>query len=294
MRSFPGVRPLLLVSLAALAACSGGLLDGGSRAGTDACDAGPCTVPDSGGNDGAVIEDPITKDPIWGCLGNVPPPAVSDPNTPLEHSRRFVGVLHAPLEGLSVKVCEEYDPACSQPVAGTPRLTDPNGKVDLTLHRGFRGFLDVASPASDPIAALIHLVPIPDEDVAATDRTVTWPTLLTKSDLELMMASPGRPLLPDHGHLFVRTLDCQQEPAERVFLRLEPISAKTVTFYLDSTGNPSITQGMTSAKGVGGAINVPAGSIAVTFSRETGEPIGEQNVIIRPGTITYVSLVPTP
>ncbi|HVH42402.1 MAG TPA: hypothetical protein VM925_08660 [Labilithrix sp.] len=230
----------------------------------------------------------------WGCLGKVPALPAEDPNTPVHHVRRFVGLLDLkPLSEVPVRACVPSGVECLE-LAGSPKATDANGTVDVLLYRGFRGFLDIAAPAKGPdlVPGRIYLGP---DDEASKSGVPPWPSAIpTKSELEFSAASAGKQIRPEYGHLFFLSLDCQHKAAANTVARVEPIAADTFTFYVDSAGTPSLTQAKTSSTGVGAFVNLPVGGISVTFSRDDGTRIGERTVIIRAGAITYLPLAPTP
>ena len=59
-------------------------------------------------------------------------------------------------------------------------------------------------------------------------------------------------------------------------------------------GIPSPTASMTDASGDGGFINLPQGFTTIAATQaSTGRKIGQSNVIVRAGFITYASVKPT-
>ncbi|HVH44678.1 MAG TPA: hypothetical protein VM925_20135 [Labilithrix sp.] len=260
------------------------------------CQVGVCVVPPPVIQDSATIDVPDAPlDPTWGCLGNMPPVPFPDKSTPVHFRARFEGLLtQLPLDALPVKACTLLDLGCAQPVDG-PRDTDAEGVIDMVVHHGFRGYLDIGATEahSDLMPSLLYALPVPNKTVAPQDPPPVW-NLLTKNEFEFAAGSVGKTLNPSFGHLFFAAVDCQGITAVGATLQAETITAETFTYYTDAQGTPSITQARTSQSGNGGFLNLPVGTVTVRLSREDGELIGSHNVIIRAGSITYMLFGPTP
>lgn len=246
-------------------------------------------VVDGGGRDAR--ED----DPVWGCLGNVPPSPTPDPSTPVGFYTRFQGILTASaMVDLPVKACLLSDENCVTPFA--TGATDAQGIAGFQLYEGFRGYLEIAPSASDPnVMPAIHFVqPVPSKAVAVSAERPPALNLVTKTEFAYLSGSVSKEVDPEYGHLFFGAVDCQGLFAAEATLRPDTIGANTFSYYTDSAGTPSLTQGKTTVSGNGGYINLPPGKIHVVLSRVNGQRVGEQDVIIRKGTISYLFIGPSP
>ncbi|MBX3232163.1 MAG: hypothetical protein KIT84_19390 [Labilithrix sp.] len=178
----------------------------------------------------------------WACLGR---------ETPIEpvvvpyrvHLRRLVPP-NPPLVGVPIKACDVFDAACTSPV-DVPARTDETGRLDISLTSGFRGFLEIEAPPTQPdlVPGIIYALPVPDKSAPKNEiRTFSLPT---KSELAALV---GDIVSPDHGHVFVATLDCDEAPLAGVTVQAEPKAPETVAYYLDAVGTPSATQTKTFAR----------------------------------------------
>ncbi|HVH45999.1 MAG TPA: hypothetical protein VM925_26805 [Labilithrix sp.] len=276
------VSPVLLL---ALVGCHTSALDGGTNADAG-CDASSCAQQDGGTDAGGV-------DQAWDCLGSVPPAPNVERRVPVQQSMRLVSWgTGTPLSGLPVKACSQLDVQCGNPFGGTSTQTDTNGRVDLVLYSGFRGYLDFAPSTSTPslLPGIVYFVPIPDKN--ATDGALVSHALLHTADLESIAATGGNPIAAEYGHFAFRAVDCQGNGAAGVTVVAETVTDKTFSVYMDSSGTP-VSTGSTSTDGRGVFVNLPSGSIGMTLMRD-GKRIGMSNVIIRPQSISYSLLVPFP
>ncbi|HVH45429.1 MAG TPA: hypothetical protein VM925_23910 [Labilithrix sp.] len=246
--------------------------------------------------DAGADADAAPVDKTWGCLGNLPELPVEEPDVPVERYLRFSSIISTkPLVGLPVKACLVTDETCAQPYAGTPKETDAAGLLSVTLYSGFRGYFDI-TPAGDYanlMPAIYYVLPIPDKNYAVTADRSPSIALFTKNELEFAVASVGKALKEEYGHLIFGIMDCSPGLVADVVVRAEPISNQTFTFYTDGTGVPSITQSKTSQNGNGGFVNLPAGKVKMRATLESGRFVGERELLIRPGTITYLIFGPT-
>lgn len=88
--------------------------------------------------------------------------------------------------------------------------------------------------------------------------------------------------------------NCQGAPADGVQLLSDRAAADTKTFFLVNglpTGGLTATKGGASG-GQGGFVNLPIGSLAITYRvAATGRILRTQLAITRPGALTYLSFV---
>jgi hypothetical protein len=94
------------------------------------------------------------------------------------------------------------------------------------------------------------------------------------------------------GEVFVIIHDCNDHRLTGVTLALSRTGPETLPFYIIS-GVPNTTVNVTDSEGVGGAVNVPQGSLKITAtSLATTTTVGTADVYIRPGELTYAWIRP--
>lgn len=261
------------------------------------CSASLCTNPLTNqpliGTSGDAASDAPT-DPIWGCLANPRPLPPEEPSAPYQYVTGLVDlVTNERIVGAPVKACKDDDPSCEAPFATT--VSNEEGAVDLQLYSGFRGYLEVGSSDSTPslMPTLIYAQPIPDKHTAKTAITYLR-FLLTTGAFTYVAGSANKTVNPEYGHLFFMATDCRGLASEDLIARVETVTAETSTFYTDSSGTPSLTQAKTTKSGNGGYLNLPVGPLTVKLSRTSGAYVGTAQATIRKGTITSLTLGPTP
>jgi hypothetical protein len=248
------------------------------------CRVGAATASGGGGAGGGAA------DPKWGCLGKVVWDE-EDPTVPVAHSATFRRLFgEAPIVDMKVTACTPLDAECQEPVAsGT---TDDTGRVDLALFKGFGGFMVPEPPASFPEMSPSVVVVSPP---LSGENSLGVPVHLTSIDelgfaAEILEVVPN----PELGHIFGLTMDCTQQPAGGISVKVDTVSAETVTYYLNASGLPSKTAGETSVTGNAGFVNVPPGYVTVTATSAEVGKVGTLTVLVRAGFITFVPVGPSP
>lgn len=260
------------------------------------CAGGECraVTGGAGAGDGA---PPAPEDPVWGCLGNVPPPPAEETVPSVTIRAAFFSLItNAYLPGLSAKACSNLDQACATPVPGTLTQTDDAGVATMQVPHGFRGYIDVV-PSTDALVPVIRpILPVPDTSV--TDETTTFAErspMFTWFDFTALAESVGKKANPEYGHFFFTAVDCSGNNAANAIMLAEAraLTNDTFTYYTDAAGLPSITPRQTTSSGHGGFVNVSPGSATFTLMLDDGRRVGTETVVIRPGTITIVRFRPT-
>lgn len=230
-----------------------------------------------------------TEDLAWGCLGRVVNEN-EDRTMPVDLRFSFMGFLGDPLVDMPVKLCRFIDVGCQSPLGSF--VTDAEGSVLLPLYMGFRGYLDIGPSEAQPdlLPTLLNL-PLLNEQRAKSPHF--FANLGTKQQLTNITQQAEKPADPELGYIGIIASDCQGALAADVTPRLDPMNEEAYSFFFDQNGTPSLTQEKTSSNGNGGFINVAPGVVGLIYEHD-GQRVGEQNVIVRPGTITYVSAEPTP
>lgn len=300
----PRSLALLALPLAALAgaACSLALATDAEQCSNDAdceargftgttCVATVCVAKavDDGGSD-------ASTDPKWGCIGQVDWPAQDKATKVLSRSRVVHAISEKGIADMDVLVCDRFDPDCAAPLGSTK--SDAEGYVTVEVPKYFAGFLELTPPAgSGLIPSIAYVLPPPDADQAADAGIPAGEALHIFADYELggLLSQIGAAADPTLGHLFALTTDCRGKAASGVTLHVGTVSPKTLSYYSDSTGLPSLSLTATSTVGEAGYVNLPTGVASLTtFSNEAGKQMGSYSAVIRAGTVTYIPLPPSP
>jgi hypothetical protein len=244
---------------------------------------------DDGGSD-------ASTDPKWGCIGHVDWPAQDKTIKVLSRSRMVHAISETGIAGIDVKVCDRFDPDCAAPL-GTAK-SDAEGYVTVEVPKYFAGFLELTPPAgSGLIPSLAYVLPPPDADQAADADIPAGEALHIFADYELngLLSQIDATADPTLGHLFALTTDCTGRAAAGVTLHVGTVASKTISYYSDSTGLPSLSLTATSTVGEAGYVNLPTGvATLTTFSNEAGKQMGSYSAVVRKGTVTYIPLPPSP
>lgn len=263
------------------------------------CVAHDCTAP--AGDAGS---DAPTLDPRWACVGNVKFPELSSSQKVAIRERVVRVLVFTPVKDVLMEACGKYDTVvvpptaasyCAQPL--TSGTSDAEGYTSLDVPLGFDGYLAThPSPALPSIVPTLYFrFPPPSASDPPTIRPELGLLVLTNEEFSALVSlvSPN-PIDPQRGHVFLGTYDCQGAAAAGVSFRISAADSATVRFY-DTTGIPSVTAEATSANGRGGFVNVPPGAVTVeAFLTPSNTRFASYTVIVRPGFITYLRVVPTP
>ncbi|HVH41538.1 MAG TPA: hypothetical protein VM925_04320 [Labilithrix sp.] len=284
-----------IVAIAELVACHV-LLEGGSNGArcngpscSDTGDAGDAsTTEGDAGND---------DDATWKCLGGDRPEPKVAPSIAVRYEHHFVRVLdRKPWERLELRACDSFDEYCVQPLAGSATTTDTLGLAVVPLYRGFRGYLDISEPSSDGglLPSLVVVGPVVDRD-----GPIPRVALYSAEDFRYALAALHAVAVyvdgsAPSGHLLFKALDCLRQPAADVVVRVNTLTADTFQYYTDADGVPSIAVEATTSAGTGGVLRLPIGRATLSMTKHDGTLIVETEVPIRAGTMTYVTLGPTP
>jgi len=243
------------------------------------------------GSDAAADAD-AAIDPIWGCLGTVVFPPAAKPKVKI--SIPFYELISKqPVTDILVRPCARLDVSCANPLTA-PVAPDSKGVVTLDVDANFDGYAEILPTFADSglpnyVPSLAFFSPPPADD------TVFAPLLLlTPASLTTLAATAGNAIDPKLGAVFFVAQDCAGKAAAGVAVTTDRTEATTKGFYLIK-GLPSETASATDSAGYGGFINLPTGYVRVNATvHDTGKAIGGTSVLVRPSTITYVYLVPSP
>lgn len=254
----------------------------------------------TGGVDAALadVADAASFDPKWGCLGSIKWGAqdITAPKVLLH--QRYVRLLgEAPVADMTVTACGRLDPACS--VSLGSGKTDADGYLNMLVPKYFEGYLSLDPPATFPtmVPSLDTILPPPekDGDPDASILNNVAAHLTSTGEINALLAQIGTTLDPALSNILGIVIDCQGNPASGVSIRIDVRDKKTVGYYSDDTGTPSITAQETAPRGEAGFLNTPTGPVAVEATiTSLNKRLGRYTVIAKPGHITYLAMVPGP
>lgn len=229
----------------------------------------------------------------WACVGHVQWPAAKALTRALTVG--LIGIVSGqPRVGVQIKMCSAADVACVTPIdqqvtgsGGLARLVDNTGSL-IGKAQGLQGYLDVASPELYP-AILYWGFPL-------TEREGVLGTPLPVFSNEEWAAIPETEHLtidPTRGHIGIVALDCLGNQASGVTFSARGIDDATTLLY--APGLVPNRSGPTDSTGVGFFVNVPVGNVEVSATPiRIGEVASRFSVFVRAGTMTEISLAPTP
>lgn len=229
--------------------------------------------------------EPSGEDPAWGCLGRVEWPA--PPTRLVVLSLPLLDLVTGDaLPGVTARACSKLDADCDHPLT-TDSVSDGAGIVVLTVEAGFDGYIELRSAATQP--ALFFLYP----PVVADLQAPALP-LFRVDDFQSVAQASGNPPIADYGHVFVGARDCQGSPAAGVSLSGFDLGPLVSLFYLVD-GLPVAAATATDSSGRAGFVNVaPSTVVVVGTLAASGQRVGEVSLRVRPGEISYSSMVPSP
>ena len=218
----------------------------------------------------------------WDCVGKVTNPLPKGPQVALDVS---VSTGQAALGGVTVLACNLG--SCATPLAnGT---TDATGHVVLTLPLGaggFTGYLALSAAGYEPEQFFFAYR-------LSEVRSDLQLYMFTSATLAGLVGAAGVTLDPARGVVIVGTGDCDFQAAQGVAVQATGTDGQTKVLYLLANQILSATATVTDAPGVAFLVNVPAGTIGLTAEPGAiGRTSSQGSVLVSPGTVSYVSLVP--
>lgn len=232
-------------------------------------------------------------DPMWGCLGNVKPPSFPQPMVNVSVPLIDL-VTQKPVTKMDAKVCSKTDVTCSMPMGPT---VQPNaqGILAFMLPAGFDGYVDMKSTMIDDAGMPAYLPSLIFFNPPLTvDLIYLTIPLVSPQALGLLAAQFGNQIDPMMGGPFAAIADCQGKPAAGASITIDKEVDASRTFYFVN-GLPTESVNQTDKTGYSGFINIPTGIRNMTaFVADSGKQIGRVSVLVRPSTLTYTVLPPTP
>jgi hypothetical protein len=235
--------------------------------------------------DAVCVQSVCQPNPAWSCLGDVTWPQPPPRKASIVFRLRDL-VTDAPVAGVTGRVCNKLDFDCARPLAGG-LVSDGSGTIVFELDAGFDGFVEFGPLGRMPSVYFFY-------PPVTGDREFPSLPLMAERELSFFASQGGRPISPDRGHLMLGSYDCLYRPADGVTLSSDDADQATAPFYLVKKV-PSFTVEATDSSGRGGMINLRPGSVSVTGSLASDQRrIATVGVFVRPGTITYTTLLPAP
>jgi hypothetical protein len=242
---------------------------GGEFAGT-ICKASVCVEPPEAGP---------PPDPKWGCIGSIEP---LEPGKMDTLGTQVVDLLSGQVpQGISLKLCNKYDPACASPL-GTPALS-ADGHISVTVPSDMEVYVEITGGKYIP--TLLFL----DHRAEATNPQ----ELLVPMDTVTALADQvGVPYDVSKGILLVRTTDCTLKATGGASISIFPAGTATRFYTIDNLPTPNASQ--TDSQGNAGYLNVAPGNPTVTGTVGAGgKTYGELTTLIRAGYMTALIVPPT-
>jgi hypothetical protein len=187
------------------------------------------------------------------------------------------------LSGVSVRPCALLDPGCLE--APAPVLTDDAGRAEFHLTGDFAGFFDIRR--SDLVPATLY-----PGHFLASQSMVSFPAYgITPAGAQGLAAATRTPLNlsgdSGMGTALVTIYDCQDHQAAGVSYSYDNLGPHGVPFYFTG-GLPDTSVTETDAYGLGGAANVPVGTMKVTARLvDTTTVLGSASFGVRAGSLTF-------
>lgn len=245
-----------------------------------------------------VAPEAAPVDPQWGCLGTVKWGTQDIEAPKVLFRQRFVRFLgESPVTQMNVVACGRLDPDCTVPL-GTA-TTDDAGYLNLMVPKFFEGYLSLSPPPtfSTMVPSLVAVIAPPERDadpnlVIAGNLSAH---LTSTGEVNALLQAVGASLDPALSNILGLVTDCQGKPASGVSLRIEVRDKKTVGYYTDYTGTPSVTAQETADRGEGGFLNTPTGPVTIEATvTALNKKVGRYTVTTKAGHITYVPMSPGP
>lgn len=244
----------------------------------------------------------------YSCVGHV---SASLPETsdPLQWTFVISGLKTGinPVPGAEVKLCEEFDILCENPI--DTQISDDEGRVHFNLPvelgsggpdrpplGGWSGNLAVTHPSDEWLPARYQ--PTPPITAPSETRTIaTVHNSVTSLTNILIQGEGSQPIdLEEKGALSGVANDCVDEVAKGAYLIAESIANPNAEFVYVYNRNSTPTTRVDSVgpEGLFLIANIPEGLTRVRMFDASDRLIAETTVFVRSGWLTNIVLHPTP
>jgi hypothetical protein len=228
----------------------------------------------------------------WSCIGHVNwPSAVVDASAT---TVQLVDIItKAPVPGVTVKLCPASDSTCN--LVQDTQTTDSNGKATVTVPmyggKGPTGYIDVSNDAGMYPELFFWSFTLSEPAFAGTIPTSTQDRVAL---LGALLGADGG-FDDTKGHAFLLAWDCRTSAAADVEFSFGPTADPEIQLLYAQSGNLSKTATRTDTSGFALAFNLPVGPVTVTATPVgLGVPSSQVTFYVRPKTLSYVWVPPTP
>jgi len=229
-------------------------------------------------------------DERWGCLGDVTWPDPQPGVTVTLRVRFQMASAGEPIpDDTVVHFCSTLDVTCAAPIAG-PLTVEADGSVAVQIESGTRGYFQLGGPSIMP-TLLYFSRPAQAETLPVEEQPVT---IITPPLYQSLVSAAGFDDDPERGTLLTVTLDCAGKPSPGVRIESPEDDEGSTPFYFVGL-NPSPNATQTDVSGFAGVLFMAPGTGTVSsYVAADDRWIGISSFQIRPGTLTSVSIEPTP
>lgn len=237
----------------------------------------------------------------WGCVGDYTWPVPEDDYEFDVSVVDFAAEPEMPLPDVTVAACQSVDPACESGRV-SEAVTGAEGRVSLTVPPTFDGFFSFSGGDHAPSTAQWTEPVYRISDF--TQYQLSQGALLALASAAGIHSTPQQQFDANVGHMIFRVQNCVPQ---RFLHNLQPPRAEASDvqvsfgeqpgasriFYVDKSGNLSLELDATSTQGVGGVFSLPARNLSVTaVDAVSGDEIADGTVVVRPGAIGFIYLLP--
>jgi hypothetical protein len=229
-------------------------------------------------------------DPVWGCLGKVnwPEPIAGGKVTARLHLEDLLTTV--PITDATARMCSKLDTACEMPIAAG-FTSDQEGILSVEMDKHFDGFIEISSPTT--LSPLLYFFYPPVDQ----DRDIPYVPLVPPAAFFKLAEQTNAGIKFDRGAAIAISYDCSNATTPGLQFSVDRDETKEdlkLPFFMEK-GLPSLTAIETDVSGQGGFINVDPGIRRLSAARrQNGAHVGTVSVVVRPGLITYTTMVPTP
>jgi hypothetical protein len=232
---------------------------------------------------------------IWSCVG--------DGNVPTGDGMIeipiFIGDLATctatscdPVPGLEAQQCKSR---LQQDCTGTVYTSDENGSVTVPVEAPFNGYLRIVDPTGERVEYLWYFSE-PLTETRAEPFPIFSMTKALRSSLFFDVPQGGVEEVAGRGIVAVQVTDCDDVPAAGVTFEITTAAsqdASTASFYFNG-GFVSFPAVETDAQGLGGFVNVKAGTVGFRAlpAELEGEPSAGDTLRVEGDRLTTVRLLP--
>jgi hypothetical protein len=270
---------------------------------TQCSEAKVCVTDVQDASDGASRQDGGAEDPF--ACGTLPPQS-EDFTKSVAVTMHYIDTS-GPATLIDARLCAAKDPLCTnaRPLRATDAGRDASGSgldggagerwvapgndgvLLATVEKGFEGFFEVRTKEYAP--ALRFTSPPLRNSTNNFEQT-----LLRPFEISTLASLVGRNYdASTRGLVFVFARDCNQQPLANMRFTTSTEDPTQFGFYIVNS-TPSITDGKTDGTGRGGFANMKEGLHTFTAEfADTGKRLGSARALVRVGTNTTISILPS-